>query len=121
MKKHATELRDLAKRLVKAEVEGDWSHKFVITPDGVLGLDFSEHRNEGYKLVKLPVKIQGALQSLGLLKKMKSLGLYDNNVWAVSLPNGVLDVRENDFKKLVESKLVGVRVDSDQTLIYFKG
>lgn len=104
-----------------AETEGGWSHKYVISPEGVLGLDSSEHRNEGYKLVQLPKKIEGALRSTGLLKKdkIKFVTLYDN-YWAIGFPNGVFEVHNHDLNKLNESGMDGIRVDSDQTIVYFK-
>ena len=100
-------------------IEGEWSHSHKITPKGLYGLDTSEHRNEGYQLVKAPSEITRALIGIGVLKKIKSLSFSPNWGWTVTFENGAFEARGIDFKKLVTSGLSGVRVDRDQTIIYF--
>lgn len=99
--------------------EGRFSRSHLITPGAIYGLDTSEHWNEGYQLVKVPSEIAVALIRAGLLKKIKRL-LYDSDFgWIISFEVGAFESRCSDFKELIRGGLSGVRVDKDQTIIYF--
>ena len=108
--------------VVLAAKEGEWAHYQVYDDKGLLGLDLSEHTNEGYKLVRVPTNIFGALTKVGLQKEsiLEKANLYPDGIWLFKVDAKHFDVRGNDLKDWFSRGLFGLRFDAGKIAIWFK-
>lgn len=119
MKKIAEELLSIAKKLAFNAAEGDWSHKMVRDSKGILGLDTTEHTNDGYKLVRMPSNIFGALVAVGLQKEVIEAHT-DGSMWVIRAAAEKFDVRANDLKAWMDAGFYGLRYDGGKMILWFK-
>lgn len=103
--------------------EGDFSHKVVIDSQGMLGLDGSEHTNDGYRLKRVPMRIYRTLAEIQVQRKIASAMFYSGeDYWAFKFAKDVnVDLRFDDLRSAMKAGLVGFRKDFDgEFLLYFK-
>lgn len=101
-----------------------WSRKSGFIDGKWMGFDLSVHTDEGYKLIPVPNPIVESFSLVGVgAKDIKSISVSDDSwiVKVVTTSGSYLDIRNNDFTRVVDKGLIGIRVDRDgTTLLYFK-